>query len=235
MKWLASVLLALGLTASVAPMRLNEQNHRLVSSAGPQPGIGNGQLNIDSSEGAEALALSRQYTPQQPVLLASHPTASSPLRGFCHPIRGPGFITQGNNGLTHRGRSAYAYDLAVSMGTPIYAMRSGKVVAFRDRYPDTGGGRSKFSKFNFIMIQHDNGYRSAYMHLKQNFNSVVRLKEQDFVKAGQLIGYSGNSGWSTGPHLHVEVQRKSSTKRFVSTVPFQMAGLCQTETVATNN
>ena len=169
---------------------------------------------------------------QIPLTQNANPSKDSPLVGFCHPTDGQGFLSQGNNGRTHRGRTAYAYDLAMPIGTPVYAMRRGRVVGVRDKFPDTGGGRSKFSKFNFVMLRHDGGYRSVYMHLKQRSNAFVRLQEGDWVEAGQLIGYSGNSGFSLGPHLHIEVQQPSSGRSFKDTVPFIVSGLCQSEAIA---
>jgi murein DD-endopeptidase MepM/ murein hydrolase activator NlpD len=83
------------------------------------------------------------------------------------------------------------------------------------------------------MIEHDGGYRSAYVHLQQGFRSTVQIKAGDRVEQGQLIGYSGNSGWSTGPHLHIELQRPGSPFTFTQTVPFAIAGLCDSSTIAT--
>ncbi len=168
-----------------------------------------------------------------PSLAANpNPTIASPLQGFCHPLNGLGYLSQGVNGTTHRGRMAYAYDLASSIGTPVYAMRSGEVIGVQDRYPDTGGGPDRISKFNYVMIEHDGGYRSAYVHLQQGFRSTVQIKAGDRVEKGQLIGYSGNSGWSTGPHLHIEIQRPGSAFTFTQTVPFAIAGVCEPGTVA---
>jgi murein DD-endopeptidase MepM/ murein hydrolase activator NlpD len=161
-----------------------------------------------------------------------NPTIASPLQGFCHPLNGLGYLSQGVNGTTHRGRMAYAYDLASSIGTPVYAMRSGEVIGVQDRYPDTGGGPDRISKFNYVMIEHDGGYRSAYVHLQQGFRSTVQIKAGDRVQKGQLIGYSGNSGWSTGPHLHIEIQKAGSAFTFTQTVPFAIAGMCEPGTVA---
>lgn len=167
---------------------------------------------------------------QQP--LAENPTVADPLQGFCHPLNGKGWLSQGIRGRTHQGRMEYAYDLAADIGTPVYAMRPGRVIAVRDKYPDTGGGRDKIAKFNYVWIEHDGGYRSAYIHLQQGFISQVGIKAGDWVEAGQLIGFSGNSGWSTGPHLHLEVQRPGRSRRFSKTAPFAIAGTCGPETIA---
>lgn len=164
--------------------------------------------------------------------IPSKPTVASPLRGFCHPLNGQGWLSQGIRGTTHQGRMEYAYDLAASIGTPIYAMRSGKVLAIRDKYPDIGGGKENAARYNFIWIEHDDGYRSIYVHLQQGFRNKVNLRAGDHVEAGQLIGYSGNSGWSSGPHLHVEVQTPSRRQHFTKTVPFAISKSCNGEQFA---
>ncbi len=169
---------------------------------------------------------------RDPLPLQAYATVSSPLRGFCHPLNGQGRLSQGIRGTTHRERMEYAYDLAVNIGTPVYAMRSGRVIAVRDYYPDHGGDKSQSSRFNYVWLEHDGGYRSAYIHLQKKFNRKVNLKVGQWVEAQQLIGYSGNSGWSSGPHLHVEVQRPGEPKRFAKTVPFEIAGYCPSAQVA---
>ncbi len=167
---------------------------------------------------------------QQP--LHNNPTVDSPLQGFCHPLNGKGWLSQGIRGRTHRGRMEYAYDLAADIGTPVYAMRPGRVISVQDKYPDTGGGKENIAKFNYVWIEHDGGYRSAYIHLQQGFVRKVRIKSGDWVEAGQLIGFSGNSGWSTGPHLHLEVQKPGRSRRFTKTAPFAIAGTCSNDQIA---
>jgi murein DD-endopeptidase MepM/ murein hydrolase activator NlpD len=161
-----------------------------------------------------------------------NPTIASPLTGFCHPLNGAGYLSQGIRGSTHQGRMEYAYDLAASIGTPVYAMRAGRVIGVQDRYPDTGGGADKISKFNYVLMEHDGGYRSAYLHLKQGFRGQVQIKSGDTIEIGQLIGYSGNSGWSSGPHLHVELQQPGDAYSFGETVPFAIAGACGPSSIA---
>ncbi|TCK01325.1 UNVERIFIED_ORG: transglycosylase-like protein with SLT domain [Anoxybacillus amylolyticus] len=92
------------------------------------------------------------------------------------------------------GRLHAGVDVAVPVGTPIYAVADGQVVkAVGDQ------GHSKESWGNYIKIRHEGDNYSLYGHL-----SEVLVKEGEQVKQGQLIGYSGNSGRSTGPHLHFE-------------------------------
>ncbi|MEO0378600.1 MAG: M23 family metallopeptidase [Cyanobacteria bacterium P01_A01_bin.17] len=168
---------------------------------------------------------SRNYRSPTPVAQRA-PTMASPLQGFCHPLRGSGYLSQGIRSGTHKGRTEFAYDLAIAIGSPVYAMSRGRVIAREDRYPDDGGGRSKISKFNYIWIEHADGHRSAYLHLQQGFGRKVALREGGWVKAGQLIGYSGNSGFSTAPHLHIEVQKPGSLGKFTKTVPFSISENC---------
>ncbi|MBR7179288.1 MAG: peptidoglycan DD-metalloendopeptidase family protein [Oscillospiraceae bacterium] len=81
-------------------------------------------------------------------------------------------------------------DLANNQGTPIYAARSGKVTVAT--YGGTYG--------NYVTINHGDGYSSLYAHMT---HYVVH--KGDTVKKGQLIGYMGSTGRSTGPHLHFSI------------------------------
>ena len=83
-------------------------------------------------------------------------------------------------------------DFTASQGTPIYATGDGRVT--------TSGNAA--GKGNHVIINHGYGYESVYMHM-------VRIKARDgeSVKRGQIIGWVGSSGLSSGPHLHYEVHR----------------------------
>lgn len=83
-------------------------------------------------------------------------------------------------------------DFAAPRGTPIYAAGNG-VIERSDRYGSYG---------NYIRIRHANGYKTAYAHLN-GFAKGVRAGRR--VKQGEVIGYVGTTGRSTGPHLHYEV------------------------------
>ena len=86
-------------------------------------------------------------------------------------------------------------DLAGPEGTPIYATKSGVVTV----------NRSSRSAGNYITIRHDNTYSSIYMHLSR---SVV--KKGQTVKQGELIGYMGSTGITTGSHLHFGIIKNGS-------------------------
>ncbi|GAA4906776.1 M23 family metallopeptidase [Streptomyces coeruleoprunus] len=87
-------------------------------------------------------------------------------------------------------------DFAVPVGTPVKAAHSGVVVKAG---PNGGGDGSAYG--NAIVIKHANGTYSQYAHLSK-INVFVGKK----VKTGQLIGLSGNTGNSSGPHLHFEIR-----------------------------
>ncbi len=105
---------------------------------------------------------------------------------FIRPIAG-GVKTQGLHGYN-------AVDIAVPLGTPVKASASGRVI------------RAKYSGWNYgygryILILHPNGTKTLYAHL-----SEVLVTQGQTVKQGQLIGKTGNSGRSTGPHIHFEIR-----------------------------
>jgi len=83
-------------------------------------------------------------------------------------------------------------DLAAGLGAPVYAADSGVVVF-------AGGAFGGYG--NMIMIDHGNGYQTLYAHLNS-----VRAGCGSSVYQGQTIGFAGNSGNSTGAHLHFEVR-----------------------------
>lgn len=84
-------------------------------------------------------------------------------------------------------------DFSAEIGTPIYATADGVVEFARQDY---NGGYG-----NLIKIDHSFGFKTYYAHL-----SDLLVKRGDFVKKGQIIAYSGNTGMSTGPHLHYEIR-----------------------------
>jgi len=118
------------------------------------------------------------------------------------------FVSQGNNGATtHKGHSRYSVDFSAPVGTPVYAARSGKVVAIEDKH-SKGGFAPRYGQFaNYIVIEHSDATLGKYYHLKQK-GVVVAIG--DHVKRGQLIGYTGNTGYSSGPHLHFSVSKVDS-------------------------
>lgn len=95
-------------------------------------------------------------------------------------------------------RPHHGVDYAASAGTPVYAIGDGTVL--HRGWDAKGGG-------NYIKIRHNSVYTSVYMHL-QGFAKGV--SKGGFVRQGQLIGYVGSSGLSTGPHLDFRMYRNGS-------------------------
>ena len=112
-------------------------------------------------------------------------------------------VVQGYQGhSTHHGRDEYAVDFAMRKGTPVCAARDGIVVNLKES-SKTGGSDEKFrSASNFVCIAHDDGTIAEYHHL--HYDSVL-VEVGQRVEAGQRIALSGNTGYSTGPHLHFGV------------------------------
>jgi murein DD-endopeptidase MepM/ murein hydrolase activator NlpD len=102
----------------------------------------------------------------------------------------------GNGGV-----GLHAIDFDMPIGSPVVAARAGIVVAARDSFPD---GNNVDLAENLVFIQHDDGTVARYFHLREG---GVLVQIGDTVSQGQLLGASGNSGQSTGPHLHFDVQR----------------------------
>ncbi|MCW7458234.1 M23 family metallopeptidase [Leptospira bandrabouensis] len=125
-------------------------------------------------------------------------------------------VVQGYNGsVTHFGNFAHSIDFGIPVGTPVHAARKGYVMATESRYSEGGFRKDLLSKANFIIIQHEDGTLGNYAHLMKN-GVVVKVGET--VEAGQLIGYSGNTGYTQGPHLHFEVH-KPNRQLEVTTIP----------------
>ncbi len=127
--------------------------------------------------------------PAAPRYAAASPTkvtGSSASSNFSHPL--PGAIrTQGIHGYN-------AVDLAAGVGTPIRAAAPGEVIV--SKAAGWNGGYGKY-----VVVRHGNGAQTLYAHNSSNAVSVGQ-----YVAQGQTIGYVGNSGRSTGAHLHFEVR-----------------------------
>ena len=118
----------------------------------------------------------------------------TPLRGASGPEYS-GYYIRPVEGILTQGLHGYnGVDLGARTGTPVFAAASGDVVINRDYGWNGGYG-------NYIVIQHSNGTQTLYGHLNAN---IVKMGWH--VVQGQIIGYVGSTGKSTGPHLHFEVR-----------------------------
>lgn len=121
---------------------------------------------------------------QQWILPIQYKNYSSPYGYRSHPVQGEAKFHSG-------------VDLAADRGTPIVAARSGTVEIAEYIENDAG---------YWVLIDHGDGYESAYMHMDKYI-----VAAGDYVRAGQLIGYCGDSGVATGCHLHFEIRDNNRT------------------------
>lgn len=112
----------------------------------------------------------------------------SPVAGT---VKGGGYAFGPRNGRLHAGQ-----DIPVPVGTPIVAAMAGTVVA---PYTAASAGKN-------VKISHGAGLATRYLHL-----SRIDVKVGEKVTAGQVIGLSGNTGRSTGPHLHFQIDNPLPT------------------------
>jgi murein DD-endopeptidase MepM/ murein hydrolase activator NlpD len=115
-------------------------------------------------------------------------------------------IYQGwNSTFSHKGANAYAYDIGMPIGTDVVAAAAG-LVAFTNDGATACGGPELLRKANYVTIYHADGSATLYLHL-----SSVAVKVGDIVAAGQVIGKSGNTGYTNCvPHLHFARERQGS-------------------------
>lgn len=145
--------------------------------------------------------------------------------GLAWPIANP-VITQGFGITSFAANGAYGYDakgnpnphrgidFQASVGTPLLAAAPGTV---RDAV-DMDKTPGCYSYGKWVLIDHDNGLSTLYAHL-----SVFNVDAGDYVKQGDIIGYSGQSGYATGPHLHFSVFDREA----VQVSPFSWSNGCK--------
>ena len=105
-----------------------------------------------------------------------------------------------HSNLSHKGE--YALDFKMKEGTAICAARKGVVIAVREDSNKGGLKPEMLSEGNYVVIEHDDGSTAHYWHLQKD-GALVSIG--DTVIQGQIIGKSGNTGYSAFPHLHFEV------------------------------
>ena len=114
-------------------------------------------------------------------------------------------VTQGYGGIfSHQGSNRHAIDWRMPVGTPVYAARGGLVVKVKDG-SDRGGAHVRFDcDNNYVLLRHDDGTLGQYCHLKQG---GAQVREGEVIEEGGLLALSGNTGFSSGPHLHFAVYK----------------------------
>lgn len=121
--------------------------------------------------------------------------------GWRNPVRGAPVTSKFNPHRLHpilkKKMPHNGTDFGAPIGTPIHAASFGKIVKLGDYGPNG----------NYVAIEHDNGYETGYSHLSR---FEPGLKVGDNVKRGQVIGYVGTTGRSTGPHLHFSARKNGA-------------------------
>lgn len=131
-------------------------------------------------------------------------------------------VIQGFGGtFSHRGSNYYAVDFACPIDTPVVAARDGLVVAVNDQV--TGHGTTDewtdYDHTNFVLLLHDDGTLGQYMHLAPG---GVGVRPGERVSRGQFIARSGDTGFSTTPHLHFQVMTSSADGLGSTSFPFEL-------------
>jgi murein DD-endopeptidase MepM/ murein hydrolase activator NlpD len=123
--------------------------------------------------------------------------------------------------ITHTtAESQYAVDIALPDGTPVYAAREG--IVMNTRHDSYRGAPSPvmLDQANFIEILHSDGTIALYAHLHWD---SIRVRMGEHVARGQYLADSGNTGFTSGPHLHFAVLRNAGFEDV--SIPIQFAGI----------
>ncbi len=110
----------------------------------------------------------------------------------------------------------HAIDFAAPFGTPVLAARAGTVMQVAGEHADAPG---RLKEANFVRILHADGSMAVYAHLQRGSLEVVPSQR---VETGQVLARSGNSGYSSGPHLHFAVQVNAGMR--LRSVPVRLVG-----------
>ncbi len=132
-------------------------------------------------------------------------------------------VLQGFHGtFSHRGSNEFAVDFDCPQATRVLAARAGTIVA-SNAAAQWAGTKPEFLDYrhtNFVIVMHDDGTLGEYMHLSPSGVEVVAGQR---VTRGQELGLSGNTGFSTTPHLHFQVMTAAEDGIAAHSFPFELA------------
>jgi murein DD-endopeptidase MepM/ murein hydrolase activator NlpD len=122
--------------------------------------------------------------------------------------------------ITHTDPSSRnAIDIAMPVGTAVHAAREGLVINVAHKFFRSGLSPQFGDEANFVQILHDDGTTAIYAHLQMD---TIRVRPGQRVARGEYIANSGNTGFSSGPHLHFVVVRNAGFRS--ESVPVSFAG-----------
>jgi murein DD-endopeptidase MepM/ murein hydrolase activator NlpD len=132
-------------------------------------------------------------------------------------------VLQGFHGeFSHRGSNEYAVDFDCPVATPVLAARPGVIVVANAAAQGSGTTAEylDYKRTNFVIVRHDDGTLGEYMHLSP---SSVIVKPGERVERGQPLALSGNTGFSSTPHLHFQVMTAAPDGVAAVSFPFTLA------------
>jgi murein DD-endopeptidase MepM/ murein hydrolase activator NlpD len=132
-------------------------------------------------------------------------------------------VLQGFHGtFSHRGSNEFAVDFDCPVATPVLAARPGVVIAANAAAQGAGTTPDflDYKRTNFILVLHDDGTLGEYMHLSP---SGIEVKPGQRVERGQELALSGNTGFSSTPHLHFQVMTAGDDGVTARSFPFRIA------------
>ncbi|MEI2742071.1 MAG: M23 family metallopeptidase [Candidatus Competibacter sp.] len=116
-------------------------------------------------------------------------------------------------------QSRYAVDLSLPLGTPVWAARAGVIMEVAGDFFDGGTDPKYQTRANAVRVLHQDGTMAIYAHLHPD---SIRVASGQRVERGAWLANSGNTGFSTGPHLHFAIHRNVGME--LVSVPFEFAG-----------
>ncbi|MBS7456376.1 M23 family metallopeptidase [Coralloluteibacterium stylophorae] len=150
------------------------------------------------------------------------PAATAADVDYLQPFAGSAAVAQGwFGGFSHAtGESRYAVDFALPPGTPVLAARAGTVMQVESGFVEGGTDPALARRANVVRVLHEDGSMALYAHLAAD---GIAVGAGQHVEAGDVLALSGDTGFSSGPHLHFAVQVNRGMR--VESVPFRMEGL----------
>jgi murein DD-endopeptidase MepM/ murein hydrolase activator NlpD len=205
------------LTLSLTRLKNLKAMAKLPCSIELGPNVKEKILDVDVVDRAQGASMQSRYSWVMGLASARH---SDPLYRLPFAVGSEVTVSQGfNGGSTHVGRECNAVDFSCPVGTKVYAARGGRVIAVESSHRQGGYDKRYRADANYIIIEHDDHTFGRYFHLRHN-GAVVRVGE--IVRTGQMIGYSGNTGYTSGPHLHFCVTSVDpESKSAPTTLPFR--------------